>query len=83
MPFDTHPIVLCYNKDKLAAAGQIGDNGLPGGLDGTRNFSAAITKLQTGGAKWGMAVTTADGGFAFRLIHELRQIHPASHDRRA
>ena len=45
VPFDTHPIVLYYNKDKLAAAGLIGDNGLPTGLDGIDNFSAAMTKL--------------------------------------
>ena len=69
VPFDTHPIVLYYNKDKLAAAGLIGDNGLPMGLDGIDNFSAALTKLQEGGTKWGMALTTADGGFAFRLIY--------------
>ena len=69
VPFDTHPIVLYYNKDKLAAAGLIGDNGLPAGLNGIENFSAAMTKLQAGGTKWGMAVTTADGGFAFRLIY--------------
>ena len=69
VPFDTHPIVLYYNKDKLAAAGLIGDNGLPAGLDGIDNFAAAMTKLQAGGTKWGMALTTADGGFAFRLIY--------------
>ena len=69
VPFDTHPIVLYYNKDKLAAAGLIGDNGLPAGLNGIENFSAAMTKLQAGGTKGGMAVTTADGGFAFRLIY--------------
>ena len=28
----THPIVLYYNKDKLAAAGLIGADGLPTGL---------------------------------------------------
>ena len=69
VPFDTHPIVLYYNKDKLAAAGLIGDNGLPAGLDGIDNFAAAMKKLQEGGTKWGMALTTADGGFAFRLIY--------------
>ena len=69
VPFDTHPIVLYYNKDKLAAAGLIGDNGLPAGLNGIDNFAAAMTKLQAGGTKWGMALTTADGGFAFRLIY--------------
>ena len=69
VPFDTHPIVLYYNKDKLEAAGLLGADGLPAGLDGIDNFAAALTKLQEGGTKWGMALTTADGGFAFRLIY--------------
>ena len=69
VPFDTHPIVLYYNKDKLEAAGLLGADGLPAGLDGIENFSAAMAKLQEGGTKWGMALTTADGGFAFRLIY--------------
>ena len=69
VPFDTHPIVLYYNKDKLEAAGLLGADGLPAGLDGIDNFAAAMTKLQEGGTKWGMALTTADGGFAFRLIY--------------
>jgi multiple sugar transport system substrate-binding protein len=34
IPLDTHPIVLYYNKDKLEAAGLIGDDGKPTGLDG-------------------------------------------------
>ena len=69
VPFDTHPIVLYYNKDKLAAAGLLDDKGLPMGLNGIDNFAAAMKKLQDGGTKWGMALTTADGGFAFRLIY--------------
>ena len=58
VPFDTHPIVLYYNKDKLAAAGLIGDNGLPKDLNGIDNFNAAMKKLQDGGTKYGVA--TAD-----------------------
>ena len=69
VPFDTHPIVLYYNKDKLEAAGLIGADGLPSGLNGKENFAAAMTKLQEGGTKYGLALTTADGGFAFRLIY--------------
>ena len=53
VPLDTHPIVLYYNKDKLAAAGLIGENGLPSGLNGVDNFNAALKKLQDGGTKWG------------------------------
>ena len=40
------PIVLYYNKDKLEAAGLIGADGLPTGLNGIDNFNAALKKLQ-------------------------------------
>ena len=71
VPFDTHPIVLYYNKDKLAAAGLIGDNGLPKDLNGVDNFKAALKKLKDGGSKWGISTVTADGTFAFRTIYSL------------
>ena len=69
VPFDTHPIVLYYNKDKLEAAGLIGADGLPTGLDGIDNFKAALKKLQDGGTKYGISTVTADGSFAFRTIY--------------
>src|SRR4051812_39871311 len=71
VPFDTHPIVLYYNKDKLAAAGLIGDNGLPKDLNGIDNFSAALKKLKDAGNKWAIANVTADGSFVFRTIYSL------------
>ncbi len=71
VPFDTHPIVLYYNKDKLAAAGLIGANGLPTGLNGADNFLAALKKLKAGGSKWGISTVTADGSFAYRTIYSL------------
>ena len=71
VPLDTHPIVLYYNKDKLAAAGLIGDNGLPTDLNGIDNFNAALKKLQDGGTKWGMSTFTAAGDFQFRTIYSL------------
>ena len=71
VPFDTHPIVLYYNKDKLAAAGLIGDDGLPKGLDGIDNFNAALKKLQDGGTKWAMSTFDAAGDFQFRTIYSL------------
>ena len=71
VPFDTHPIVLYYNKDKLAAAGLIGPDGLPTGLNGADNFMAALKKLKAGGSKWGIATVTADGSFAYRTIYSL------------
>jgi multiple sugar transport system substrate-binding protein len=71
VPFDTHPIVLYYNKDKLAAAGLIGANGLPTGLNGADNFLAALKKLKASGNKWGISTVTADGSFAYRTIYSL------------
>lgn len=71
VPMDTHPIVLYYNKDKLAAAGLLGDDGLPKGLDGIENFSAALKKIQDGGTTWGMSTFTAAGDFQFRTIYSL------------
>lgn len=71
VPFDTHPIVLYYNKDKLDAAGLIGADGLPAGLDGIDNFKAALQKVKDGGTTWGVSLTTADGTFAFRTIYSF------------
>ena len=71
VPLDTHPIVLYYNKDKLAAAGLIGDNGLPKDLNGIDNFNAALKKIQEGGTKWAMSTFTAGGNFQFRTIYSL------------
>jgi multiple sugar transport system substrate-binding protein len=71
VPFDTHPIVLYYNKDKLEAAGLLGPDGLPTGLDGIDNFKAALQKLKDGGTTWGLTTTTADGSFAFRTIYSF------------
>ena len=71
VPFDTHPIVLYYNKDKLEAAGLIGADGLPTGLDGVDNFNAALQKLKDGGTTYGVSTTTADGSFSFRTIYSF------------
>lgn len=71
VPFDTHPIVLYYNKDLLEKAGLIGADGLPTGLDGLDNFNAALQKLKDGGSEWGIVQVTADGNFAFRTIYSF------------
>ena len=71
VPFDTHPIVLYYNKDLLAKSGLIGDDGLPKGLDGLDNFNAALKKLKDDGNTWSIAQVTADGNFAFRTIYSF------------
>ena len=69
VPFDTHPIVLYYNKEKLAAAGLIGADGLPTGLNGRDNFREALKKIQAAGSKYGISTVTADGSFSFRTIY--------------
>ncbi len=71
VPFDTHPIVLYYNKEMLDAAGLIGADGLPQNLNGIDNFNAALQALKDNGAEWGIAQVTADGGFAFRTIYSM------------
>ena len=71
VPFDTHPIVLYYNKDLLDKAGLIGADGLPAGLDGLDNFNAALKKLKDAGNEYAIAQVTADGSFAFRTIYSL------------
>jgi multiple sugar transport system substrate-binding protein len=71
VPMDTHPIVLYYNKTILDEAGLLGDDGLPTGLDGIENFSAALKKIQDGGTTWAMSTFTASGNFQFRTIYSL------------
>ena len=71
VPFDTHPIVLYYNKAELAKVGLIGDNGLPKDLNGLDNFNAALKKLKDSGVKWPISNVTADGSFVFRTIYSL------------
>lgn len=71
VPFDTHPIVLYYNKDLLEKSGLIGPDGLPQGLTGLDNFNAALKKLKDDGNEWSIAQVTADGGFAYRTIYSF------------
>jgi multiple sugar transport system substrate-binding protein len=71
VPFDTHPIVLYYNKDLLEKSGLIGADGLPAGLNGLDNFNAALAKLKADGNEWSIAQVTADGNFAFRTVYSL------------
>lgn len=73
VPFDTHPIVLYYNKDILEKSGLIGADGLPdlAQLNGLDNFNAALQKLKDDGNEWSIAQVTADGNFAFRTVYSL------------
>ncbi|MEO2037787.1 MAG: extracellular solute-binding protein, partial [Martelella sp.] len=71
VPFDTHPIVLYYNKDALAEAGLLTEDGKPMGLDSREGFEATLKGLKEAGAEFPLASTTADGTFMFRTIYSL------------
>jgi multiple sugar transport system substrate-binding protein len=71
VPFDIHSVVLYYNKDLLAKAGLIGADGLPTGLDGIDNFTAALKKLQGAGAQYGVSIHSAAGDSMWRIFYSL------------
>ena len=71
VPFDIHSVVLYYNKDLLKKAGLLGDDGLPKGLDGIDNFTAALKKLQGAGAQYGVSIHSAAGDSMWRIFYSL------------
>jgi multiple sugar transport system substrate-binding protein len=71
VPFDVHAVVLYYNKDMLSAAGLLGDDGLPKGLDGAENFTAGLQKLKDGGAEYGVSIHSAAGDSMWRIFSSL------------
>ncbi len=71
VPFDIHSVVLYYNKDLLKAAGLLGDDGLPKGLDGVDNFKAALKTLQDGAADYGISIHSAAGDSMWRIFYSL------------
>ena len=71
VPLDTHPIVLYYNKDLLAKAGVLGDDGKPKGMDSREGFEATLQALKDSGVKFPLGSVTADGNFMFRTIYSF------------
>lgn len=74
IPLDIHSIILYYNKGMLAKAGLLGPDGLPKGLDGIKNFDAALKKLTgANGAEYGVSFASISGGGAatWRLFYTL------------
>jgi multiple sugar transport system substrate-binding protein len=71
VPFDMHSIVLYYNKDMLGKAGLLGDDGLPKGLDGIDNFTAALKTLKDNGAEYGLSIHDAAGDSMWRIFYSL------------
>jgi hypothetical protein len=53
-----------------AAAGLIGEDGLPTGLDGVDNFKAALQKLKDGG-KYGLSIHSTAGDSQWRIFYSL------------
>jgi multiple sugar transport system substrate-binding protein len=71
VPLDTHPIVLYYNKDLLSAAGALGDDGKPKGMDSRDNFTATLQTLKDSGVEFPLGSVTADGNFMYRTIYSF------------
>ena len=71
VPFDTHPIVLYYNKDILGEAGLLTEDGLPVGMESGEAFTATLQALKDAGVQFPMGSVTADGNFMFRTIYSL------------
>ena len=70
VPFDIHSIILYYNKDKLAEAGLLGEDGKPIGLDGVENFTAALEKLKPG-SQYAVSLQTSGDGTPWRVFYSL------------
>ena len=71
VPLDTHPIVLYYNKDALAAAGRLNDDGTPMGMDSLEGFNETLQALKDNGVSFPLGSVTADGNFMYRTIYSL------------
>ncbi len=71
VPLDTHPIVLYYNKDILAKAGLLTEDGKPKGMDSREHFTETLKALKAAGVKFPLGSVTADGNFMFRTIYSL------------
>jgi multiple sugar transport system substrate-binding protein len=71
VPFDIHSIVLYYNKDALAEAGLLGEDGLPTGLDGADNFKAALQTLKDAGNEYGVSIHSSAGDSQWRIFLSL------------
>jgi len=69
IPLDIHSIILYYNKPLLKAAGLLGDDGKPKGLDGVANFEAALKRLTANGVT-GLSIP-GDGGTSWRIFYTL------------
>src|SRR5699024_4143075 len=69
VPLDTHPMVLYYNKDLLAAAGQLAEDGTP--LIGSmEEFTAMMQAVHDETGSYGLSLEV-DGSTPWRLWYSL------------
>lgn len=71
VPLDTHPIVLYYNKELLAEAGRLNEDGTPMGMDSREGFTETLNALKDAGVSFPLGSVTADGNFMYRTINSL------------
>jgi multiple sugar transport system substrate-binding protein len=72
IPLDTHTSIMFYNKDILKQAGLLGANGLPTGLTGIDNFTAALQKIKDKTGALPIAFSTAqDPATVWRMFYTL------------
>lgn len=69
LPLDTHPLVLYYNKDLLAEAGQLNADGSLS-IDGIDEFTAMMTAVNKATGAYGLAFEV-DGSMPWRLWYSL------------
>jgi multiple sugar transport system substrate-binding protein len=69
-PLDIHSHILYYNRDILSRVGLIGDDGLPTGLTGAANFTAALEKIKAETGVLPFSISS-DGGSIWRFLYSL------------
>ncbi len=72
IPLDTHTSILYYNKDLLKQAGLLASDGLPKGITGIDNFSAALQKIKDTTGALPLALSSSqDPATVWRLFYTL------------
>jgi multiple sugar transport system substrate-binding protein len=70
VPLDIHSHILYYNREILDSVGLIGDDGLPTGLDGRGNFTAALERIRDEAGVLPLSLAS-DGGSIWRVFYSL------------
>jgi multiple sugar transport system substrate-binding protein len=70
VPLDIHSHILYYNREILDSVGLIGPDGLPTGLTGEANFTAALQKIRDEAGVLPFSISV-DGGSIWRFLYSL------------